>query len=103
MQVTKYSLAHHYFVQYGYVSSTQEAVGIIAASWLCLLVSQQQREYSMSAIAAAVSTRREYCSGCSVNQERGCVQLCGVMSCLLLRLLCQPEEDKCVCSSCISS
>ena len=40
MQVTMYSLGHHYFVWYGYVNSTQKTVGIIATSQLCLLISQ---------------------------------------------------------------
>ena len=39
------------------------------------------------------------CSSCCVIQERGLVRLCCVMLCPLLPLLCQPEENKRVCSS----
>ena len=64
-------------------------------------VSHEKREYSVSPATAAASARSECCYGLCASQERGlcCVRLC----CGCCFVLCQPGENKCVCSSYLSS
>ena len=47
-------------------------------------VSHERRDYNVSTTMAAASARREYCSGCCVSQERGCVVLGYAMAAVIL-------------------
>ena len=47
-------------------------------------VSHERRDYNVSSTMAAVSARREYCSGCCVSQERSCVVLGYAMADVIL-------------------
>ena len=53
----------------------------------------------MSTSIAAASAKGEYCSGCCVSQERGCVVLGYAMTAVIL----SQERKKHVCSSYSSS
>ena len=70
MHVTRYSLGHGLFLLYEF---HLKSGGITAVSWLFIRVSHERREWSMSIVTVAASARREYCYGCCISQERGCV------------------------------
>ena len=61
----------------------------VSVHWL----SKKRREYSVSAVTIAASARKEYHYGHCASQERGCAVL------VMLVLLQQPGENKCVCHS----
>ena len=70
MHVTRYFLGHGLLLFYEF---HLKSGGIAAVSWLFIRVSHERREWSMSAVTVAASARREYCYGCCISQERGCV------------------------------
>ena len=47
-------------------------------------VSHKRSEYSVSTSIAAASARGEYCFGCCISQERGCVVLGYAMAVVIL-------------------
>ena len=56
-------------------------------------LSKKRREYSVPTVTNAASARKEFHHGLCASQERGCVVL------VMLALLHQPGENKCVCHS----
>ena len=75
--------------------SSYKVVAILLRHNCVHWIRHERSEYSVSTAVAAASARREYCYGCSFNQEKPCVLLGCAMGAAIVAMSARRESVFC--------